>query len=55
MLDTTGLKHTNQMSLKEIVDEIEQLEKFEAHVSDLAYLRLTNLRNELNFRINEEL
>lgn len=44
------IKHTNQMTTREIVDEIEELQKFEAHVSDLAALRLQNLRRELNYR-----
>lgn len=45
-----NMKHTNKMTDEEIQEEIEQLEKFEAHVSDLAYLRLTNLRNEQTYR-----
>ena len=32
------------MTMKELVEEAEELAKFEAHVSDLAALRLQNLR-----------
>lgn len=46
----TKIKHTNQMTDREIEQEIEQLSKFEAHVSDLAYKRLANLKNEQKYR-----
>lgn len=48
------IKHTNQMTMKELVEEAEELAKFEAHVSDLASLRLQNLRNEIKYRLSIE-
>lgn len=48
------IKHTNQMTMKELVEEAEELANFEAHVSDLAALRLQNLRNEIKYRLSIE-
>lgn len=48
------IKHTNQMTMKELVEEAEELEKFEAYVSDRADIRLQNLRNEIKYRLSIE-
>lgn len=44
------IKHTNQMTTKEIVEQIEELQRFAAHVDPELHLRLQNLRRELNYR-----
>lgn len=46
-----AMKHTNKLTDEEIQAEIDMLVEAKAHhVSDLAYLRLTNLQNEQKYR-----
>lgn len=54
MSDTTGLKHTNQMTMKEIVEQMEELQRLDAHVDPDLLLRLQNLRNEMKYRLSIE-